>query len=99
MATYGYRCPRDGEFEVRFPIGTATASVHCAVCRGESTRIFTAPLVNAIARPLVAAVDRTGRSAEAPEVVSRIPGHRPAAVRGPGGRGSTNPAHLRLPRP
>ncbi|WP_329100440.1 zinc ribbon domain-containing protein [Micromonospora sp. NBC_01699] len=104
MATYEYRCPRDGDFEVRFPIGTAAASVRCAACRRESPRIFTAPLVNAMSRPLATAIDRAGRSAEAPEVVSRIPGDRhPGGGRTSGERRSrtrtTNPAQLRLPRP
>jgi hypothetical protein len=104
LATYEYRCPRDGDFEVRFPIGTATATVPCAACRGESPRIFTAPLVNAMSRPLTAAIDRAGRSAEAPKVVSRIPDRRsPGNDRGSGTRRSrtrsANPAQLRLPRP
>ncbi|MEU4681368.1 zinc ribbon domain-containing protein [Micromonospora sp. NPDC023737] len=92
MATYEYRCPRDGDFEVRLPLGQAGASVNCPECRRQATRIWSAPLLARTPRALGAALDRAARSAETPEVVSRIPGRRavsPAPV---------HPARARLPR-
>ncbi|MGI5216207.1 FmdB family zinc ribbon protein [Plantactinospora sp. CA-290183] len=93
MPTYGYRCARDGTFDLVFPIGCAPAAAGCPVCAGEGARVFSAPLLAATPRPLVGALDRAARSAETPEVVSRIPGRRPARPR------PTHPAHARLPRP
>jgi hypothetical protein len=93
VATYEYRCPRDGAFEATYPIGQAPARARCAVCAAEADRIFSAPLLNATPRGLVTALDRAGRSAEAPEVVSRIPGRRAVPTR------PVHPGHARLPRP
>ncbi|ROT27271.1 zinc ribbon domain-containing protein [Micromonospora sp. HM5-17] len=93
MPTYDYRCPRDGTFALRFPIGEAAPGVRCVTCGAEAVRVFAPPMLNALPRPLVAALDRTGRSAEAPEVVSRIPDG------GRGRRRTPHPGHARLPRP
>ncbi|MFD0785603.1 hypothetical protein ACFQZ8_16970, partial [Micromonospora azadirachtae] len=38
VATYEYRCPLDGEFEVRLPLGEAGASVDCPGCRRQAAR-------------------------------------------------------------
>ena len=94
MATYGYRCPRDGEFDVAFPIGTAAAHVPCDVCGGEAPRVYSAPLLARTPRPLTAAIDRAERSAEMPDVVSDLPARRPSP-----GRRQADPADARLPRP
>ncbi|GIG87056.1 FmdB family zinc ribbon protein [Plantactinospora endophytica] len=93
MATYEYRCPRDGTFPARYPIGQAPGQVRCATCAAEAVRVYSAPSLRAMPRPLVAALDRAGRSAEAPEVVSRVPGRRVAPAR------PAHPGHARLPRP
>ncbi|GAA1822957.1 zinc ribbon domain-containing protein [Planosporangium flavigriseum] len=93
MATYEYRCPRDGAFDVTLPIGTAAARVLCVVCGDEAVRIFSAPLLARTPRPLAAAIERAAGSADTPEVVSEIPA-RPRARRSP-----ANPTHARLPRP
>ncbi|MBF9129609.1 zinc ribbon domain-containing protein [Plantactinospora sp. S1510] len=96
MATYEYRCPRDGAFDAAYPIGQAPPRTRCATCSAEADRVFSAPLLNAVSRPLTAALDRAARSAEAPEVVSRIPGRRGTPTRP---NGPTHPGHARLPRP
>ncbi|WP_433088636.1 zinc ribbon domain-containing protein [Dactylosporangium sp. CA-052675] len=92
MATYGYRCPRDGDFDVSFPIGAAAARVPCRVCGGEAARVYTAPLLGRGSGPLAAHIERTQRSAETPDVVSR-----PPARVGP--RRPAHPATARLPKP
>ncbi|GAA2373015.1 zinc ribbon domain-containing protein [Dactylosporangium salmoneum] len=92
MATYGYRCPRDGDFDVSFPIGDAAARVPCRVCGGEAVRVYTAPLLGRGPGPLAAHIERSERSAEEPEVVSGPPvRHRP--------RRPVHPATARLPKP
>lgn len=94
MATYEYRCPSDGDFELRFPIGRAPQRAACPTCGDNGPRVFrTAPGLNRTPRPLAAAIDRAEKSAEEPEVVSSIPPRRPAPRRPP------HPAHARLPRP
>jgi hypothetical protein len=83
MATYVYRCPRDGDFEVRLPLGAATRTVPCVRCADSAARVWSAaPGLSRTPRAVDAAVERAGRSAETPRVVSRVPGTRsaPAAV-------------------
>ncbi|NJC73128.1 zinc ribbon domain-containing protein [Planosporangium thailandense] len=94
MATYEYRCPRDGDFEVRFPIGAAAARVTCSACGADAARVFSAPLLTRTPQSLAAAIDRTERSAETPEVVTSVP-PRPRPAR----RRQASPALARLPRP
>ena len=45
MATYEYRCDRDGVFEVTRPLGTAPESVTCPVCSIEAKRVISLPMV------------------------------------------------------
>jgi len=85
MATYAYRCPRDGDFEVRLPLGAATASIPCGRCAGDAARVWSAPHLSRTSRPLAAAIEHAGRSAETPRVVSRIPGTRRAPAPVPRG--------------
>jgi hypothetical protein len=85
MATYVYRCPRDGDFEVRVPLGAATATVLCVQCGGDAGRVWSAPHLGRTPRPVTAAIEDAGRSAETPRVVSRLPGTRPAPARVPRG--------------
>ncbi len=91
MATYEYRCQRDGSFDTILPIGTAGMSTRCPSCGGRAVRVFSTPGLVRTPTALRQAVDRAERSAEAPDVVSRVPGGRPV-------RRSRHPAHARLPR-
>jgi putative FmdB family regulatory protein len=54
MATYDYRCERDGVFELTLPIGTAPTDAPCPECGEEAPRIFSAPLTTPIT------LDRSG---------------------------------------
>jgi hypothetical protein len=82
MATYVYRCARDGEFEVRLPLGTATKTIPCVRCAAAAGRVWSAAGLSRTPRRVDAAIEQAGRSAETPRVVSRVPGTRgaPAAV-------------------
>jgi hypothetical protein len=85
MATYVYRCPRDGDFEMRLPLGAATTSVPCAQCAADAARVWSAPHLGRTPGALDAAIERAGRSAETPRVVSRVPGTRRARASVPRG--------------
>jgi putative FmdB family regulatory protein len=54
MATYDYRCERDGVFELTLPIGTAPTDAPCPECGEDAPRIFSAPLTTPIT------LDRSG---------------------------------------
>jgi hypothetical protein len=83
MATYQYRCVRDGDFHVSRPMGTAA-------------RVFRAPMLSLAPRALVAAIDGAEKTGDEPEVVSMVP---PRAVRTRIPMAAQNPALRRLPRP
>jgi putative FmdB family regulatory protein len=96
MATYQYRCIQDGVFDVSRPMGTAAPQWRCPMCDSEAVRVFSAPMLSVASPALVAAIDRTEKTSDEPDVVSappprRAPMRRPMAAR--------NPALQRLPRP
>ncbi|WP_185087528.1 FmdB family zinc ribbon protein [Nonomuraea muscovyensis] len=92
MATYEYRCPDCGRFEVRLPIGTAQAVHDCPLCRSPARRLFTAPSLTRLSPAMSAALTREEQSQEAPEVVTSVPSERQR-------RRPPHPALSRLPRP
>lgn len=96
MATYEYRCTRDGVFEVFRPIGSAPDSVHCTICDTPAKRIFSAPFLYRGSRELVAAMDRAEKSRSEPEVVNSVPS---AGQRRPPRMAPNDPRLQRLPRP
>jgi putative FmdB family regulatory protein len=96
MATYAYRCVRDGDFDVSRPMGTAARKSLCPVCNSEAARVFRAPMLSLAPRALVAAIDRAEKTGDEPEVVSAVP---PRAVRTRNPMATQNPALRRLPRP
>lgn len=95
MATYQYRCGRDGVFDVRLRMGTAGPRARCPFCDCEAPRVFTAPMVSLAPKALVAEIDRTEKTSDEPAVVSAPPSRRTRA-RAPL---AANPALQRLPRP
>ncbi|WP_420122819.1 FmdB family zinc ribbon protein [Nakamurella sp.] len=94
MTTYAFRCQECGPYDARFPIGTAPDRASCPECGGSSVRLITAPGIGRGSDPYRRAVERTTASADAPQVVSSVPGsgRRAPAV-------TTHPLHRRLPRP
>ncbi|GIF45904.1 zinc ribbon protein [Asanoa ferruginea] len=85
MATYVYRCPSDGDFEVLVALGAAALTVPCAQCGDDARRVWSAPHLGRTPRRVSTAIEHAGRSAETPQVVSRPPGTRPAPARVPRG--------------
>ncbi|NGO46143.1 FmdB family zinc ribbon protein, partial [Streptomyces ureilyticus] len=45
MATYQYRCPGCGTFDVIRPIGHALPQEPCDACGDQARRVFTAPML------------------------------------------------------
>ncbi|WP_171118751.1 MULTISPECIES: FmdB family zinc ribbon protein [unclassified Streptomyces] len=92
MATYEYFCNRCGSFDVKRPIGTASAEEVCPRCSNTARRVYTSP-GTAFTLPAVAGLrEREEESRENPAVVTRVP-PKEAAPR------PTHPALARLPRP
>jgi hypothetical protein len=96
MVTYQYRCLQDGVFDVSRPMGTAGPQWPCPICNSEAIRVFSAPMLSVASRALVAAIDRTEKTRDEPDVVSALPPRSARTRRPMAGR---NPALQRLPRP
>ncbi len=73
MATYAYHCLQHGGFDVVAPIGTASTGRCCPGCGVPARRVFTAPALARTPRDVVAALTRSERSRDAPDVVSALP--------------------------
>ena len=74
MATYEYRCNRDGVFEITRPLGTAPNSCICCVCGSEAGRTFSVAMLRLGSRPAVfAASDYAEKSRYEPDVVNSVP--------------------------
>ena len=74
MASYDYRCERDGVFELTLPLGTAPADAPCPECGEDAPRVFSAPLTTPIT------LDRSGPGGMTP--IPAPPGARPPGVQG-----------------
>ncbi|MEJ2860280.1 FmdB family zinc ribbon protein [Actinomycetospora flava] len=74
MATYAYRCPDCGTFDVTRPMGEAPERVECPRCAASSPRQWTAPLLAQMDPALRSALAREEKSRDVPEVVTRASG-------------------------
>ena len=94
VPTYGFQCPACGRFDVIRPMADASAPATCPTCGQDGRRTFGAPALRALAPDLRRALDAGARSADAPEVVTTVPGRsrRSTPI-------TTDPRHARLPRP
>ncbi|QJY49299.1 FmdB family zinc ribbon protein [Pseudonocardia broussonetiae] len=94
MPTYQHTCVRCGPFDVIRPMRESAADATCPTCTEPSRRVFGAPALRALPAGLRGALDAQYRSADAPRVVTSLPG-RPGRTQ----RRATDPRQLRLPRP
>jgi hypothetical protein len=94
MAFYEYRCERHGSLEAAWPLGTAPATIGCAVCGGEARRVYSSPMLRLGSRELVSAIEHAEKSRTEPEVVTAPPPSRRRTPVLP-----LTPTLRRLPRP
>ena len=94
MPTYGFSCGRCGDFTVVRPMAEAGATAICPGCGQSGRRMFGAPALRALDAGHRRAHDASERSADAPQVVSAVPGRSRRAT-----RITSDPRHARLPRP
>lgn len=94
MPTYTHRCPVCGEFDLLRPMAESGAPARCPDCGAPAGRRFGAPGLRSLDPGLRRALDTSGRSADAPDVVTSVPGRHRRAT-----RTTTDPRHARLPRP
>jgi putative FmdB family regulatory protein len=93
MPTYGFDCAGCGPFDLVRPMAQAGDPASCPTCGEQGRRSYAAPALRSLDPALRGALGASARSADAPEVVHTVP----PRTRGP--RYTTDPRHLRLPRP
>ena len=94
MPTYGYHCADCGAFDLVRPMAQAGESAKCPGCGAPGRRRWGAPALRSVDPALTRALDASARSAEAPDVVGSVPPARRRRT-----RYTSDPRHLRLPRP
>jgi putative FmdB family regulatory protein len=92
---YEFVCPRCSTFDASYTMAEVPDSMTCPGCQGEAVRRMTAPRLSIATTSAYRLVDATKQSADAPQVVSSLPGTRT----GPRQRYTSNPLHQKLPRP
>ncbi|WP_329347808.1 hypothetical protein OG226_03300 [Streptomyces sp. NBC_01261] len=93
MATYQYRCPGCGPFDVTRPMGRALPEEQCPTCGLHGRRVFTAPMLPRTSAPLARALQSQEASAHEPRVVTEVP----PARRHP--TSAADPRQAQLPKP
>jgi putative FmdB family regulatory protein len=93
LPTYGYQCGPCGGFTLVRPMAQAGDPVACPDCGSSARRVFGLPALRSLHPRLRDAMDAGAGSADAPPVVSAVPGRSRAT------RTTTDPRHARLPRP
>lgn len=73
MATYVYRCPDCGPWEVTLPMGAAGATAACPTCGSLAPRRYTPPLLSRTSAPLARARLQEEASRDAPAVTAAVP--------------------------
>ncbi|MET0451003.1 MAG: zinc ribbon domain-containing protein [Mycobacterium sp.] len=94
MPTYRYQCADCGGFELVRSMSEAADPTPCPGCREPARRVFGLRTTGFVETGLRAAMDASARSADAPSVVTSVPGRARRAT-----RITTDPRHRRLPRP
>ena len=94
MPTYTHRCPTCGEFEQVRPMADAGTPVSCPACGTAASRVFGAPALRGVDPAMRRALDASAASADAPAVVSSVPGRSRRAT-----PVTRDPRHQALPRP
>lgn len=93
MPTYVFRCDECGDTEHSFAMAEKPSSLPCPTCRGIARSVVASPHLGVGNTSAHRLIDATKRTADAPAVVSRLPG----TSRSPR-RVSRDPRHATLPR-
>jgi putative FmdB family regulatory protein len=94
VPTYSYRCPHCGVFELVRAMSEAGVPTGCVDCGAPARRVFGAPALRGLDPGVRRALDAQARSADAPDVVTSVPGRSRRAT-----PVTRDPRHARLPRP
>jgi putative FmdB family regulatory protein len=94
MPSYQYRCAACGRFELQRPMTEVQATAPCPDCGQAARRVFGLPGVTIVDPAVRSALDASARSADAPAVVTHVPGRARRAT-----PMTTDPRHAKLPRP
>ncbi|HZA09237.1 FmdB family zinc ribbon protein [Mycobacterium sp.] len=94
LPRYGFSCGRCGGFDVVQPMVKASAHAVCPGCGETARRVYGSPAVRSLDDGLRRALNASDCSADAPQLVSSVPGDPRRAA-----RITTDPRHARLPRP
>lgn len=74
MPTYSFDCREHGPHDVVLAMASVTGSHPCPACGAPSRRVFTPPRLNLGDSRARALIDATKATADAPPVVTSIPG-------------------------
>ena len=96
MALYEFACPACPVVEAFYPMGSAPDSIECPECGGQAERRISVPRLSIAGTTAFKVVDATKKSAHEPQVVSGPLPHSPSSRATPT---TSNPLHLKLPRP
>jgi putative FmdB family regulatory protein len=96
---YEFRCPEGTTTESPFSMATVPDAIACPDCGAAARRRITGARLSRSGTPAYGLIESTERSAEAPEVVTSLPGPSASARSRKEPRHTGNPLHLKLPRP
>nr|WP_255413206.1 zinc ribbon domain-containing protein [Mycobacterium sp. 3519A] len=94
LPTYSFQCGDCGPFTLVRPMAEARSLADCPGCGDDARRVFGLPALRALDTDVRRAHDAGERSADAPQVVSSVPGRSRRAT-----PITSDPRHARLPRP
>jgi putative FmdB family regulatory protein len=95
MPTYEFSCPSCSTFEASYSMAEVPDAMDCPDCGRPARRRMSAPRLSIASSSAYGLIDSAERSADAPSVVSSIPGARSGPVQ----RYTSNPLHRKLPKP
>jgi putative FmdB family regulatory protein len=76
MTSYAYRCAMCGPFDIDLPMGTAPRALPCPRCEADASRVYTPPMLARTSGPLARALAAEEKSADYPDVSTRVPTRR-----------------------
>lgn len=94
MPLYAFRCPDGSIFESSYAMAVVPDAAPCPDCEQLARRLMSSPRLSIANSAAFGLIDASNRSAHEPELVSGRTGASKRAT-----RYTSNPLHLKLPRP